>query len=792
MMGIAALSLKTLGCSRSPSAANVASPPPGGDRAMELVITEALFEMIDGQTVYMWSFRDPNQTDPLLAGPRMPGPVFFATEGELIYLTITNTLRENHGFSIPAAAGAPEVVNFGILAPGQRKSVQFTAPAAGLYLYRDPLNAPVNRVLGLHGPMIVLPKDGNGPYSNPTPAVRQLFNDLGTTPQFPKHALTPAGWQRERFRIWLHNQVDPVFNALARRGVTIDPATMIDNFLPRYFTINGKSGFFASHAPDVVLQGRIGQPMLVRILNAGLFVHSDHLHANHFYVLAENNVVRERAVNSDTWIIEPEDRVDVLVPFLRPPDIPGDPNIALRNLIPNELALVLGGNDGVPQSPLLYPMHCHNEPSQTAAGGNYPQGAVTHMEFLGDLDGVDFPNALELESHALETRAEGGLTVVGRGAMTPEERLAFHKHVSPPAFGGPNPDPVAPDRIIRRNLLVGIDLLLPDLARVPMWVLEDPDEPDPALRRTFPSKTIRVVQNEVVRCPVGCQGGTHTVHWHGIEPTPMNDGVGKHSFEVNGNFDYQFQPHDGGTFFYHCHKNTVLHFEMGLYGLLIVDPPAPAGSLIQAPYADGGPGFVDAFSPATNHVIPYDVEAFWVTDEIDSRWHTLGHDAFMQKDNPDDPIDPANFTRDGFLHDFQADIFLITGIPRRFNDATPFAAADHPLFGPLVAPTVRVGQTLLLRILNAGYTVHQFNIDLPVTLIAGDGRAFGVPPLQQYSTPASFPAGQAGDALRLSVAERLNVIIRPTTPGTFPVTVQFFHSVSGRLLYTARTAITVV
>jgi FtsP/CotA-like multicopper oxidase with cupredoxin domain len=579
---------------------------------------------------------------------------------------------------------------------------------------------------------------------------------------------------------------------MAESGVPIDPDQFRETFLPRYFTINGKSGAFSSHAPDVVLKGRIGQPMLVRILNAGLFVHSDHLHANHFYVIAENNEVRDRAVLADTWIIEPEDRTDVLVPFIRPPDIPGDETIPLRDLIPNELALVLGG---VQQSPLVYPMHCHNEPSQTAAGGNYPQGVVTHLEILGDLDGVDFPNVVEHEEsqgqQLMGTRGDRNLPVVSHGEMPPEERPTFHKHVCPPAFGGDNPDPQPPDRTIRRNLLVGVDLILPDEAKVPMWVLEDPDERDPLLRRTFPSKTVRVVINEMVRAPVHCQKGTHTIHWHGIEPTPMNDGVGKHSFEVDGDFDYQFQPRDGGTFFYHCHKNTVLHFEMGLYGLLIVDPKEPEGSLIKAPYRDGGPGFVDAFSPETNHVVPYDVEAFWVTDEIDSRWHTLGHNAFMQKCDPDDPINPLNFTRDGFLHDFRADIFTFTGIARRFDDPTPFTALDHPVFGPLVAPTLRVGQTLLVRILNAGYTIHQYTVGLDILAIAGDGRAFGVPPLQQYSVPVAFPAGFIGPPLRLSVAERLNLLIRPTTPGTFPVTVQYFHSVSGRLLYTARTFITV-
>ncbi|HWI41550.1 MAG TPA: hypothetical protein VNX25_08685, partial [Verrucomicrobiae bacterium] len=56
--------------------------------------------------------------------------------------------------------------------------------------------------------------------------------------------------------------------------------------------------------------------------------------------------------------------------------------------------LLIGNPDeSVPQSPLIYPMHCHMEQSQTARGGNYPQGAVTHFEFLGDIDGVDYPDA---------------------------------------------------------------------------------------------------------------------------------------------------------------------------------------------------------------------------------------------------------------------------------------------------------------------------------------------------------------------------------------------------------------
>jgi len=331
----------------------------------------------------MWAFMDPAK------GPHMPGPVIKIDGAKPVRLYITNTLKEKHAFAIPG------VVDSGPIAPGKTVIITFDPPPAGTYLYYDPLNAPVNRVLGLHGAFIVESAAGNTPYDSPTPAVSRLFNDLGTTGHFPKNAKFPAGWQRERDRIWLMHQIDPRFHAQARddyqagRPSRVSAADMKANFLPRYFTINGKSGAFASHDHDITIEGRIGEPMLVRILNAGLFTHSNHLHANHFYVTAVNGMVQDNVMFLDTFAVYPEDRVDWLVPFVRPPDIPGDQNIQLRNLIPEELSLVLGN---VPQSPLGYPMHCHMEPSQTAAGGNYPQGAVTHIDFLGDVDGIDFPN----------------------------------------------------------------------------------------------------------------------------------------------------------------------------------------------------------------------------------------------------------------------------------------------------------------------------------------------------------------------------------------------------------------
>jgi FtsP/CotA-like multicopper oxidase with cupredoxin domain len=388
MTGLAVLSVGQIRCGSGGSGSPGTPNPPPGQRtlSLSLSITEALVEMIDGTFVYLWAFEDPLAAQP---APRIPGPLLEAATGDTIRLTITNTLDEDHAFSIPGVVGSDS----GPIPPGQSRLVEFTAPAAGTYLYFDPLNDPVNRVLGLHGPMVINPSNGsNTPYGAPTPNVQGLFDDLGNSAHFPGEP-----WRNDpvsnRSRIWLFHSIDPSFHSLARAGVTVTPAAMMANFLPRYFTINGHSGVFASHDHEISPSGRIGQPHVVRILNAGLATHSPHLHANHYYVLAVNGVVQTSVLYLDTFTAGPKDRVDILIPFIRPPDIPGDPAIPLRNLIPNELALTIdgpNGSPGVPQSPLAFPMHCHVEMSQSAAGGNYPQGLVAHWEITGDVDGVDF------------------------------------------------------------------------------------------------------------------------------------------------------------------------------------------------------------------------------------------------------------------------------------------------------------------------------------------------------------------------------------------------------------------
>jgi FtsP/CotA-like multicopper oxidase with cupredoxin domain len=367
-------------------------------------------------------------------------------------------------------------------------------------------------------------------------------------------------------------------------------------------------------------------------------------------------------------------------------------------------------------------------------------------------------------------------------AVPREEFPVFFKHLCPPTFGGDAIDPVTPTRRVNVNLDIQDNFVVgPDGTRVRMWLLEDPDA-DNEQRRTFPGKLIRTVEGDVVHARVGARLNTHTIHWHGIEPTPMNDGVGKHSFEISGNFVYQFATRQAGTFFYHCHKNTALHFEMGLYGPLIIDPKKPntpeAQGVPDPPYPFGGPGFVAGLNPPTN-VIKYDVEALWVPDDIDLRWHELGHDAFMHECDKNNPLDPGGFTKDGILNDFRSDVIAISGEMKMVTDSSPFEKAIIKC---------NAGQTVLLRFIDASYTVQEIRLGLPWTLVAQDGFPLGVGPTGQYNRPIEFAAGQP---MRITAAMRGDAIIRPTQKGRFPCTIDFFHWVSKKKLYTATTFIDV-
>jgi len=307
----------------------------------------------------------------------------------------------------------------------------------------------------------------------------------------------------------------------------------------------------------------------------------------------------------------------------------------------------------------------------------------------------DTPEFVDLENlPAVGTGPVVGANNLVKANPVPEIMLAagFQTKVSTP-------------HTVQRRLMHGM--------KIPSWderdgdlvffVFRDRDNPI-AKNGSYPAGTVRVPRGAIFHSQSQGQGPPpHTIHWHGIEPTPLNDGVGHCSMEI-GKYIYQWQPNFMGTYFYHCHRNTVQHFEFGLFGLMIFDAPdaffssiastddrgrvtlndTPIGAgndglfrvsaNLVAPAADFRPlfpGFVaGADTPSFGFVedphaftVPYDVEALWVLDDRDSVWSDFAPSAFaFFPRNGNRPGFNDKFAR-GFFNDFNADYWFVTGVP---------------------------------------------------------------------------------------------------------------------------------
>lgn len=456
---------------------------------VNLTVTDCIKEMVTHNTgllpngtrvgtgnparCYFWIYK---ATSPDLPAD-CPGPYIFTTSGSSVTVNVKNDLQAIHRFSIPRLG-----VTTGDIAPGATGSVTFTAGAAGTYLYYDDRNAPVNRVMGLHGAFIVMPAAPVAghkftPYDNPQSNTQQLFDDLGTAPWWPGLAWEEGdpATNTPPFRqyIWVMHQASPKLFSNVGTWQTFHPNqeypaklftrwflhspfnpvhdpfnVNAGNYTPIYFTICGQSGHFAHNNPYICPINRVGEPALIRILNAGLWHHSTHIHANHIYVLQKNNRtdVFSTSFNNPIWVdvynSNPLDTYDWLVPFMRPPDIPNLLGIGRQDVspgLPCSGAQLLGGfgvapggppfvpvdipaaaavttyppeqelmmaipqagsrmvkaldgvtdvDAGVMLAPLCFPMHDHSEPSQTGGGGNYNTGLISGISFTGDRFGA--------------------------------------------------------------------------------------------------------------------------------------------------------------------------------------------------------------------------------------------------------------------------------------------------------------------------------------------------------------------------------------------------------------------
>ncbi len=199
--------------------------------------------------------------------------------------------------------------------------------------------------------------------------------------------------------------------------------------------------------------------------------------------------------------------------------------------------------------------------------------------------------------------------------------------------------------------------------RVEQWAFGLPGQAP-----SVPGPELRVHVGDHVRITlVNAHDQPHALHLHGITSLAQEmDGVPHTSHEVlpGQRFTYEFVATEAGTHAYHCHFQTSVHLDMGMYGALIVEPREGVK-------------------------VPWTAEHTLVLDEWDSHQTPL-----TPKPEP------------------HPDLFLVNG-------------HTYPLIPDVVVPE---GEVHLLRVIHMGAEPHSLHVHgMTFLVIAKDGHDLPAP-----------------------------------------------------------------
>jgi hypothetical protein len=266
----------------------------------------------------------------------------------------------------------------------------------------------------------------------------------------------------------------------------------------------------------------------------------------------------------------------------------------------------------------------------------------------------------------------------------------------------------------------------------------------------------------------------HTIHWHGIEPTPLNDGVGHCSAEFGSNI-YQWQPNFIGSYFYHCHRNTMQHFEFGLFGFLPIEPPDAYFASVE------GSDFTTQFipNPVVLNSIPIgacsDGKFRTAANLADyNRSVLVGKRFNFQAGDPVFGVAGANGVGVGDPHAFTVayDVEAIWVCDDRDSTWSDIAAADelaNPAFDAAFSTFPEHGNTpgdddsFHNNVGPSGFfAFNDFNADywyitgVPVPAHRGDTAA--IPP--NVTLPAALNSGKSGTQVSISALRNQTILVR--------------------------------
>ncbi len=187
----------------------------------------------------------------------------------------------------------------------------------------------------------------------------------------------------------------------------------------------------------------------------------------------------------------------------------------------------------------------------------------------------------------------------------------------------------------------------------------------PGAEPTLPGPLIRVSKGDLMRLTFkNTHEKPHTLHLHGFH---RNNVDGVHPVPPHENFLIELVANPCGTYVYHCHINTPLHQDRGMYGQFIVD------------------------CPASDPESPVDHEFLAVVDEQPRDWPSLGDDPFPE------------------THEYiiNGKAFVPTSVDSN-NNLRTIRGDGTVVAGPMV---VHTGETVRIRVSSFGMANHEMELE---------------------------------------------------------------------------------
>jgi FtsP/CotA-like multicopper oxidase with cupredoxin domain len=158
----------------------------------------------------------------------------------------------------------------------------------------------------------------------------------------------------------------------------------------------------------------------------------------------------------------------------------------------------------------------------------------------------------------------GGFGSAPQAARDVEQPEGWDAELAMHAAEDLNPDPGVVEIELEARIT---DIELVPGAPTPVWTYNGA-LPGPMIRAKVGDRIIVRFKNSLPEAT--------SIHWHGLRlPNDMDGvpGLTQDPVEPGGEFVYEFEARDAGTFWYHPHINSAAQVGWGLYGSLVVEDP---------------------------------------------------------------------------------------------------------------------------------------------------------------------------------------------------------------------------